>query len=242
MAEDETGLFSDDAFQRQPREIVAGVVHVPGWLSAYQQRWIAGQWEQWGRGPIPPHSPLINGHPMSVRLTTLGWHWEAGRLTRRAREFGDAAPLPIPDWLIRLGRKAVEDAFSPLTAQSWPGLGQQELKAWADSYEPDVALINYYEPSAKMGMHQDKDERSSEPVVSVSVGDTALFRVGNPRTKSKPYQDIRLASGDLVVFGGPSRFMFHGVPKILPNTAPKGCPVETGRFNMTLRMTGWDDR
>lgn len=241
MAVDDVGLFSDEAFVRRPREVVPGVVHVPGWLDIPQQRWLARQWDRWGRGPIPPHSPLINGYPMSVRLTTLGWHWEAASgLLKRARQFGGASPLPVPDWLVRLGRRAVEEAYAPVHAPSWPGHGPRDLREWAGSYTPDIALINYYEPTASMGMHQDKDERSSEPVVSLSVGDTAIFRVGNPQTKSAPYEDLRLASGDLVVFGGPSRFMFHGVPKILPHTAPEGCPVETGRFNMTLRMTGRD--
>lgn len=234
------GLFSDDAFDREPREVVPGVMHLPGWLTPRSQSWLARQWDDWGRGPIPPHSPLINGHPMSVRLTTLGWHWDSSGLAPRARHFDDAAPLPVPDWLVRWGRKAVQEAYSPSHGGSWPALSEKEVAAWAGDYTPDVVLINYYEPTARMGMHQDKDERSGEPVVSFSVGDTAIFRVGNPQTKSKPYRDIRLASGDLIVFGGPSRYMFHGVPRILPNTAPADCPVRSGRFNMTLRMTGWD--
>ncbi|WP_245826159.1 alpha-ketoglutarate-dependent dioxygenase AlkB [Kocuria massiliensis] len=238
LMNDAAGLFGDDAFDREPRQIVPGVVHVPGWLPLDHQRWLVGQWDHWGRGPIPPHSPLIHGHPMSVRMTSLGWHWDSAGLQPQAREFGGASPLPVPDWLIRWGRRALADAYPRDQAPDWPGLNEDELTAWAATYTPDVALINYYEPSASMGMHQDKDELSSEPVVSVSVGDTALFRVGNPQTKNKPFRDVRLASGDLIVFGGPSRYMFHGVPKILSETAPPDGPVKHGRFNMTLRMTG----
>ena len=89
-----------------------------------------------------------------------------------------------------------------------------------------------------MGMHQDKDERSSAPVVSISLGNTGIFRAGNTENKNLPYEDVLLASGDLVVFGGPSRFMFHGVPKILLGTSPSALSFPQGRINITLRETG----
>lgn len=238
MIDPPAGLFSDDALSRDPREIVPGVVHVPGWLTGEQQRWLVTQWNDWGRGPIPPHSPLIHGHPMSVRMTSLGWHWDDTGLTKRARDFGGASPLPIPDWVVRMGRRALTDGLRRSIAPNWPRLDDRELARWAETYTPDVALINYYDPDASMGMHQDRDEDSAEPVISLSVGDTALFRVGNPQTRNKPHRDVRLASGDLIIFGGPSRYMFHGVPKIFPGTAPEHAPVDRGRFNMTLRMTG----
>ncbi len=81
---------------------------------------------------------------------------------------------------------------------------------------PTLALINYYDGAAKMGMHQDKDENASDPVVSLSIGDACVFRFGNTVNRTKPYTDIELASGDLFVFGGPSRFAFHGVPRTIP--------------------------
>ncbi len=175
---------------------------------------------------------------MSVRMTSLGWHWDDTGLKKQAREFGGASPLPVPEWVVRMGRRALSDGLRRSIAPGWPGFEDRELFRWAETYTPDVALINYYDPDASMGMHQDKDEDSAEPVVSLSVGDTALFRVGNPQTRNKPYRDVRLASGDLIIFGGPSRYMFHGVPKIFPGTAPEHSPVARGRFNMTLRMTG----
>lgn len=229
-------LFGDADLPREPRQLWAGVVHVPDWLSMRQQRWLVAKFHEWGRGPVPPHSPLINGHPMSVRTTSLGAAWD---------EFGlhDLAPtgeqpLPVPDWLVRAGQQALVAAYSPELATDWPGLDRAGLEAWARDYVPDVAVVNYYSPTARMGMHQDKDERSSAPVVSFSVGDTAIFRAGNTETKNRPWEDLRLASGDLVVFGGPSRFMHHGVPKILPGTAPAECGVPEGRINITLRMSG----
>lgn len=74
-----------------------------------------------------------------------------------------------------------------------------------------------------MGLHQDKDERSAAPVVSLSVGDRCLFRFGNQETRGKPYTDLTLESGDLFVFVGPSRFAYHGVPRIYPGTADPAC-------------------
>lgn len=83
--------------------------------------------------------------------------------------------------MVMLGRRALRTAY-----------GDQQA---ADGYTPDTALINFYDGQARLGMHQDKDERSSAPVVSLSVGDTCVFRVGNTQTRTKPYTDIELASG-----------------------------------------------
>jgi alkylated DNA repair protein (DNA oxidative demethylase) len=83
---------------------------------------------------------------------------------------------------------------------------------------PDAALVNFYDGDARLGMHQDKDERSDAPVVSLS-GDACVFRFGNTESRGRPYTDVELRSGDLFVFGGPSRFAYHRVPKLLPGTA-----------------------
>lgn len=108
----------------------------------------------------------------------------------------------------------------------------------ANDYMPDAALANFYDDGAAMGMHQDKDERSNAPVVSLSIGDACLFRFGNTQTRTKPYADVELRSGDLFVFGGPSRFAYHGIPKVFPGTAPEGCGLSHGRINITMRVTG----
>jgi DNA oxidative demethylase len=110
-------------------------------------------------------------------------------------------------------------------------------RATADGYQPDAALINFYDAAAKMGMHKDREERSDAPVVSLSIGDSCVFRFGNPETRGRPYADVALASGDLFVFGGPSRFAYHGVPKILSGTGPD-IGLNGGRLNVTLRVTG----
>lgn len=220
-------MSMDPLFEEAPRPVVDlpdGAHHVPGFLSLDEQRWLVERFDEWGRGPVPPRYPLIGGHPMSVQSVCLGWHWSPGRLTRRAVDQNGELVPPVPDWMVRLGQRAVLRAT-----------GDHEA---ARSYVPDCALVNWYEPSARMGMHQDKEERSPAPVVSFSIGDSCQFRFGNTETRNKPYADLELRSGDLFVFGGPSRLAFHGVTRILPDTAPHGLSLPPGRINITLRVSG----
>lgn len=198
-----------------------GAHHVPGFLTLEQQRWLVARCREWMRGPVPAHSPRIRGHAMSVEMVCLGWHWRPYAYTREAVDVNGRRVLEVPPWMGRLARQALE-------AVGEPDAG----------YEPDVALVNWYGADARMGMHQDRDERASAPVVSLSVGDRCRFRFGNTENRGKPYQDLELASGDLFVFGGPVRFAYHGVVKVFPGTAPQGCGVEQGRYNITLRVTG----
>jgi DNA oxidative demethylase len=219
-------LFPDE-FLRQPRrEIAPGAVLVPGWLTLAQQRWIVARFRKWAHGPVPVRAARVRGHEMSVRTVCLGWHWQPYKYTREATDVNGNRVLDFPDWMVRLGRKALVEATGDAHA--------------GDGYTPDTALVNYYDAAAKMGMHQDKDERSLAPVVSLSIGDTCLFRFGNTENRNQPYQDIALGSGDLFVFGGPSRLAYHGVPKVFPGSAPQDCGLESGRINITLRVTGLD--
>jgi alkylated DNA repair protein (DNA oxidative demethylase) len=206
-------------------EVAPGAVHVPEWLSLDEQRALVEACRGWAAGPAPIRSArLPGGHYMSVRTVCLGWHWQPYRYTRTANDAGGGRVAAFPGWLVDLGRRALVDAYQD------PAAG--------DGYTPDAALINFYDERAKMGMHQDKDEKSSAPVVSLSIGDTCVFRFGNPQTRSKPYRDIELTSGDLFVFGGPSRFAYHGVPKVYPGTGDPGTGLATGRLNITMRVTG----
>src|SRR5262249_30071161 len=100
-------------------------------------------------------------------------------------------------------------------------------------HAPECCLVNYYGATAKMGLHQDRDELDFEaPVVSLSLGDTCLFRIGGPK-RGEATRTMRLASADAVVLGGEARLAFHGVDRIIPGTStllPEG-----GRINLTLR-------
>ena len=202
----------------------AGAYHVPGWLTLEQQRWLVRRFHEWAHGPVPLRAAKIRGHEMSVTTVCLGWHWRPYEYTRLAVDVNGNRVLEFPDWMVRLGRRAILAATGDAKA--------------AEGYNPDAALVNYYDGSARMGMHQDKDELAREPVVSLSIGDTCQFRFGNTEHRNKPYQDLELASGDLFIFGGPSRLAYHGVIKTFPNTAPAGCGLEAGRINITLRVTG----
>lgn len=217
-----TGLFP------RPRVVVApGAVHVPEWLSAEQQRELVVACRGWARGPVPlRHTALPGGGVMSVRTVCLGWHWQPYRYTRTADDVNGAPVAPFPKWLAELGRAAVAEAYG------------DGAEGPAGTYAPDAALINFYDDAARMGMHQDKEERSGAPVVSLSIGDTCVFRFGNTENRGRPYTDVELASGDLFVFGGPSRHAFHGVPRIRPGTAAPGTGMSGGRLNLTLRETG----
>lgn len=165
---------------------------------------------------------------MTARQVCLGLHWYPYAYARTAVD-GDGAPVkPMPGWLAELGRDAVAAAYA--------GTGDAGAPA-GPSAAYDIALINFYDGDARMGMHRDAEEKSAAPVVSLSLGDACVFRFGNTASRGRPYRDVELRSGDLFVFGGPSRRAYHGVPRVWPGTAPPALGL-TGRLNITLRVGG----
>ena len=210
---------------RPRRQVAPGAVHLPDWLSLDQQRELVTACRRWAVGPVPiRHTRLPRGGVMSVQTVCIGWHWQPYTYTRTAGDVNGRRVAEFPDWLAELGRRAVADAYQDPSA--------------AVDYAPDTALINFYDGEAKLGMHQDKDEHSAAPVVSLSIGDSCTFRFGNTETRNRPYTDLELASGDLFVFGGPSRFAYHGVPTVRPGTGDPATGLAGGRLNLTLRVTG----
>ncbi len=159
-----------------------------------------------------PETPY--GKPMSVRMTAAGrYGWYSDKK----------------------GYRYVSDHPS---GQPWPAIPAEVLEIWRSVTElertPECCLINYYDAEAKMGLHQDRDEKSMDwPVVSVSLGDEGLFRMGNV-TRGGKTESIWLRSGDVVVMGGAARLAYHGVDRIRSGSStllPKG-----GRLNLTLRV------
>jgi DNA oxidative demethylase len=166
------------------------------------------------------HAPLYtprmprSGKPFSVRMTNCGsLGWVSDETGYRYQ------------------------AAHPETGTPWPPIPDLLTRAWADLSEypgtPEACLVNVYAPNTKMGLHQDRDEEDfSAPVVSLSLGDTCLFRIGGTKRQDST-RSFRLASGDALVLGGENRLAFHGVDRILAGTStllPEG-----GRINLTLR-------
>ena len=155
------------------------------------------------------------GKPFSVRMTnmgTLGWVSDQSRGYRY-------------------------QATHPGTGAPWPAMPEMLLALWREvsnyGHPPEACLVNFYSGSAKMGLHQDRDEQALDaPVVSVSLGDTALFRIGGNERGGKT-QSLKLASGDVLAFGGPARLCFHGIDRIYPGTST--LLKDGGRINLTLR-------
>ncbi|MEU0250398.1 alpha-ketoglutarate-dependent dioxygenase AlkB [Streptomyces sp. NPDC006235] len=209
-----------ELFSRARTRVVPGAVHVPDWLDPEEQRELLEACRDWARPPAGLRTVRTpGGGTMTARQVCLGRHWYPYGYARTVVD-GDGAPVkPFPAWLGDLGRRAVRDT----------------LQGPAPAY--DIALINFYDADARMGMHRDSDEKSDAPVVSLSLGDTCVFRFGNTETRTRPWTDVELRSGDLFVFGGPSRLAYHGVPRVHAGTAPPGLGL-TGRLNITLRVSG----
>jgi alkylated DNA repair protein (DNA oxidative demethylase) len=210
-----------ELFPRDRTEVAPGAVLLPDWLDEQRQRELVAACREWARPPAGMRTVRTpGGGVMSAKVASLGWHWRPYHFSKTA---DDGSPVkPFPPELSELARRAIADAFG---------------RAPDGGLEYDMALLNFYDAKAHMGMHQDKDELSKAPVISLSLGDTCVFRFGNTESRSRPYTDLELRSGDLFVFGGPSRFAFHGVPRILSGTAPRWLGL-TGRLNLTLRATG----
>jgi DNA oxidative demethylase len=220
---------------RPRREIAPGVVHVPGWLDEAAQAELVEAARGWAAlGPGARRARLPGGRLMSVSTVCLGWHWVPYRYSA-CRDDQDGSPVtPFPAWLGELGARAVADAYQD------PAAGT--------AYRPDVALVNFYRDGARLGMHADREERAADPVVSMSLGAGCVFRVGNTATRGRPYTDLVLESGDLVVFGRENRLVHHGVPRMLPEIpVPPVGTLDGERINITLRVSGlpgasWSDR
>lgn len=160
--------------------------------------------------PVMPRS----GRPFSVRMTSLGpLGWVSDRKGYRYQ------------------------AAHPETGRPWPPIPPAVLGLWREvsdyPHDPEACLVNLYREGAKMGLHRDEDEEDfSAPVVSVSLGDTAVFRVGGTE-RGGPTQSFRLSSGDVLVMGGASRLRYHGIDRVHPGTST--LLAGGGRINLTLR-------
>ncbi|WP_306142776.1 alpha-ketoglutarate-dependent dioxygenase AlkB [Roseibium sp. MMSF_3412] len=164
----------------------------------------------------PLYQPVMpkTGKPFSVRMSNCG-------------------PL---GWVSDINGYRYQSTH-PDTGEAWPDIPPVLMSLWRDLAPqaplPEACLINFYETGAKMGLHQDRDEKTFDaPVVSVSLGDTATFRVGGLK-RNDPTRSFRLQSGDVVVLGGDARLAFHGIDRVLKGTST--LLKNGGRINLTLR-------
>ncbi|GAV95908.1 alkylated DNA repair protein [Corynebacterium glutamicum] len=224
-------LFDDPLHQlpRPPRRVAAGVVHLPNFLGLAEQKALVAQARDLAREvvgtPLAMVRPKLKSGQMSVHMLHLGKYWASNPY--RYVDAVDGFPVPpLPDSFVDLAHRALLSA----------GSLSNSLQSWSEAYRAEAALVNYYSPDASMGMHQDANEESEAPVISLSIGDTGIFRLGGTLNRNKPWTDIPLMSGDLIVFGGANRRAFHGIPSIEANTAPAGCGLKEGRINITIRQ------
>ena len=192
-----------------------GVRHIPGHLDRDEQQSLLDEIRAVVR-QAPLYRPEMprSGKPFSVRMTNcgdLGWVADRSGYRYQDRHPVTGAPWPpIPDRLLQL--------WNELTGYPVP---------------PQACLVNFYDSSARMGLHQDRDESDfSAPVLSISLGDACLFRIGGTE-RGQPTRSFRLESGDVVILGGESRLAFHGVDRIYPTTS--SLLKDGGRINLTLR-------
>lgn len=197
-------------------ELAAGVFYWPRHLDIAQQRCLSAEVFRLAEA-APFYRPGMprSGHKLSVEMTNfgdLGWFTDAekGYRYEGCHPFRGTPWPPIPERLLNIWRDIA----------GYPGL-------------PEACLVNLYRGRARMSLHRDSDEQARDaPVLSVSLGDKAIFRFGQAR-KSSSTQTLLLESGDVLMFGGVARFMLHGIDRIFPGTStliPGG-----GRLNLTLR-------
>jgi alkylated DNA repair protein (DNA oxidative demethylase) len=194
----------------------AGLRHLPGRFGPAEQALLLAEIRAVIRA-APLFVPTMprSGRPFSVRMSncgTLGW---------------------VSD---RAGGYRYQP-HHPHTGRAWPAIPPRLLALWEEVAPglpyPEACLINYYAAGAKMGTHRDADEAAKGvPVVSVSLGDDALFHVGG-RERGDPKHRLLLKSGDVVVLGGEARLAYHGIDRIAPGSS--ALLAEGGRINLTLR-------
>ncbi|RVJ33395.1 alpha-ketoglutarate-dependent dioxygenase AlkB [Sinorhizobium medicae] len=193
-----------------------GVRHIPGFLDrSRQEELVEAIRIVVAEAPLFAPAMPKTGKPLSVRMTNCG---ALGWVTDRENGYR-------------------YQAVHPVTGRPWPPIPAALQDIWnavaGSDKTPEACLVNFYSAEARMGLHQDRDERDLDTaVVSVSLGDSCLIRVGG-RTRGGPTVSLKLESGDVVVLGGEGRLAFHGVDRIYPNTST--LLRSGGRLNLTLR-------
>ncbi|KAK4837143.1 hypothetical protein QYF36_003141 [Acer negundo] len=219
-----------------------GMVLLKNFLSFSDQVNILKTCRDLGLGPGGFYQPgYREGASLHLKMMCLGKNWDPEKkVYEDIRSTDSAIPPTIPAEFNQLVEKAIHD--SRVHIERNHGLRNAAYKL--PSMSPDICIVNFYSATGKLGLHQDRDETQESlnkglPVVSFSVGNTAEFLYGDERDVDKATK-VLLESGDVLIFGGKSRHIFHGVEAILPNTTPPALQEETnfcpGRLNLTFRQ------
>ncbi|OQP86181.1 alkylated DNA repair dioxygenase [Rhizobium rhizosphaerae] len=211
-------MIDDDqnSRRRQAPSLPPGLRFFPCYIDAQAQAALVEEIRSVVRA-APLYRPQMprSGKPLSVRMTNCG-------------------PL---GWVTDRQHGYRYQPNHPETGLPWPPIPPDLLELWKSlapaAPPPEACLVNVYGPEAKMGLHQDKDEATfAAPVLSVSLGDEALFRIGGSE-RGGPTVSFRLRSGDVLLMDGESRLAFHGIDRIYGGTA--ALLRQPGRINLTLR-------
>lgn len=195
--------------------MTSGLRHFPAYFDRPTQEVLVATLRE-ALAKAPFYTPVMpkSGRPLTVRMTNLGsLGWMSDREGYRYQP------------------------THPETREPWPAIPPMVMDVWrkvADyAHEPEACLVNYYREGAKLGLHRDEDEKDfAAPVVSISLGDTAIFRIGGLERQGKT-ETLKLSSGDVLVMGGASRLRYHGVDRVLSGTST--LLKDGGRINLTLR-------
>jgi len=195
--------------------MTSGLRHLPGYFDrAAQEDLVASLREALAKAPL--YTPVMpkSGRPLTVRMSNLG-------------------PL---GWVTDQSGYRYQPTY-PETGKPWPAIPAAVMEVWHKvaqyPHEPEACLVNYYREGAKLGLHRDEDEEDfAAPVVSISLGDTAIFRIGGLERQGKT-ETLKLSSGDVLVLGGASRLRYHGIDRVLSGTST--LLKDGGRLNLTLR-------
>ncbi|XP_074311874.1 DNA N(6)-methyladenine demethylase ALKBH1D-like isoform X2 [Silene latifolia] len=236
-------LKSSDVLIEEPTRVIRpGMVLLKKYISPTEQISIARKCRDLGLGPGGFYHPgYKNGSKLRLRMMCLGLDWDPQTRKYQKRRRIDRAKAPdIPSEFHMLVSRAMQDSLS-LIREDPKVCNAEEI---LPQMTPDVCIVNFYTETGRLGLHQDRDESEESlskglPVVSFSVGDAAEFLHGNQRDVNKA-EKLVLESGDVLIFGGESRHVFHGINSIIPHSAPpfllEAAKLRPGRLNLTFRQ------